>query len=269
VYDLVSDVQNENLRKVKVRTIDNRTSIEGLDIRNNLENIEEFYSVLAHCLDNRRQQETRMNKRSSRSHALFEITLKLEFVNKKRATKKLCLVDLAGSERFQKAQTIGVNFKEGCKINQSLMTLRRCFTILKNGNKDKLPFMDSMLTRVLLNYLNSYFSVVMLTNIRQNKEDRGETIKVLEYASGSLGLDLPKQTLSTAGLLTFLEDRVKEKVEKKVEEFGNMVKFAKASFKVDLIGLKYELLQDREQAKKKEDKLFREMESKLRSLMKL
>jgi hypothetical protein len=64
------------------------------------------YVVLFRGMQNRRVAATAMNRASSRSHAVFVLTLRSERTNKegqsKVTTSKFTLVDLAGSER-QKA----------------------------------------------------------------------------------------------------------------------------------------------------------------------
>ena len=79
-----------------------------------------------------------MNERSSRSHSIFRI--KIESTNRMEnddtmtmdeedeegvqvVVSQLNLVDLAGSERAAQTGAGGQRLKEGCNINQSLMTL--------------------------------------------------------------------------------------------------------------------------------------------------
>lgn len=72
---------------------------------------------------------TQMNERSSRSHAIFSITVECgdkgpDGADRLRAGK-LHLVDLAGSERQSKTGATGIRLKEATKINLSLSTLGR------------------------------------------------------------------------------------------------------------------------------------------------
>ena len=79
---------------------------------------------------------TNMNERSSRSHTIFRI--KIESTNRMEnddtmsmddeegeqvVVSQLNLVDLAGSERAAQTGAGGQRLREGCNINQSLMTL--------------------------------------------------------------------------------------------------------------------------------------------------
>lgn len=70
---------------------------------------------------------TSMNDRSSRSHAIFTVTIEtseLGIDNKDHIrVGKLNMVDLAGSERQSKTHAEGVRLEEAIKINLSLSTL--------------------------------------------------------------------------------------------------------------------------------------------------
>jgi len=71
---------------------------------------------------------TNMNEHSSRSHAIFMITIEMSetsTVDGKSQIRvgKLNLVDLAGSERQHKTGASGERLKEASKINLSLSAL--------------------------------------------------------------------------------------------------------------------------------------------------
>ena len=73
---------------------------------------------------------TKLNSASSRSHAVFTITLtevyndpELELTAEKVA--KIDLVDLAGSERATSTGNTGQRLREGALINKSLTVLGR------------------------------------------------------------------------------------------------------------------------------------------------
>ena len=92
--------------------------------------------------------QTSANANSSRSHAVFQIVLR---VNTKRRPLhgKFSLIDLAGNERG--ADTNSANRQtrmEGAEINKSLLALKECIRAL--GRKGAhLPFRASKLTQVL------------------------------------------------------------------------------------------------------------------------
>ncbi|XP_054729970.1 chromosome-associated kinesin KIF4-like [Anastrepha obliqua] len=75
---------------------------------------------------------TAMNEQSSRSHAIFTITVEATKKDEMSTvtTSKFHLVDLAGSERSKKTQATGDSFKEGVKINQRLLALGNVISAL-------------------------------------------------------------------------------------------------------------------------------------------
>ena len=75
-----------------------------------------------------KQQEAAMNAQSSRSHAVFALTVEMSMVNKEsgvRVTRysKVNLIDLAGSERQRDTLVTGARLKEASTINKSLSAL--------------------------------------------------------------------------------------------------------------------------------------------------
>lgn len=73
---------------------------------------------------NRTTGATNMNEHSSRSHAIFQISIEMAETEKKSVKMgKLNLVDLAGSERQSKTGATGDRLKEASKINKALSSL--------------------------------------------------------------------------------------------------------------------------------------------------
>jgi kinesin family protein 3/17 len=107
---------------------------------------------------NRSVASTNMNSVSSRSHAIFTITVECSMEHKVKEEEeegedneeegkkggggggrsfrvgKLNLVDLAGSERLSKTQATGERLKEATKINLSLSNLGNVISALVDGN---------------------------------------------------------------------------------------------------------------------------------------
>ena len=74
-----------------------------------------------------------MNEQSSRSHAVFILTV--EQTNPKFKKKGvLYLVDLAGSEKVKNTGAKGMRLDEAKKINMSLSTLGRVINKLTSGS---------------------------------------------------------------------------------------------------------------------------------------
>lgn len=69
---------------------------------------------------------TAMNNESSRSHAIFTITLEQTKNETDLIKSKFHLVDLAGSERQSKTKAEGIRLREGININLGLLALGMC-----------------------------------------------------------------------------------------------------------------------------------------------
>lgn len=85
---------------------------------------------------------TRMNEMSSRSHAIFIVTITSHESDGSIKYSKLKLVDLAGSERASMTGATGQRLEECKKINQSLMALGNVISSLSSQNSH-IPYRDS------------------------------------------------------------------------------------------------------------------------------
>nr|XP_044987857.1 kinesin-like protein KIF13B isoform X2 [Jaculus jaculus] len=135
---------------------------------------------------------TNMNEESSRSHAVFKITLTHTLFDVKSGTSgekvgKLSLVDLAGSERATKTGAAGDRLKEGSNINKSLTTLGLVISALadqgagKNKNKF-VPYRDSVLTWLLKDSLGGNSKTAMVATVSPAADNYDETLSTLRYA---------------------------------------------------------------------------------------
>ncbi|KAJ5697490.1 hypothetical protein N7488_011174 [Penicillium malachiteum] len=137
---------------------------------------------------------TKMNDTSSRSHAVFTITLKqihhdLSTDETTERTARIRLVDLAGSERAKSTEATGQRLREGSNINKSLTTLGRVIAALagdpkksRGGRKGKelVPYRDSILTWLLKDSLGGNSKTAMIACIAP--ADYEETLSTLRYA---------------------------------------------------------------------------------------
>jgi hypothetical protein len=151
---------------------------------------------------NRTTASTKMNDTSSRSHAVFTLTLKQiqhDIANDSTIERvaRMRLVDLAGSERANKTEATGQRLREGSNINQSLTTLGRVIAALadpkrqrairttgaQNSTKrraDVVPYRDSCLTWLLKDSLGGNSKTAMVACI--SPTDYDETLSTLRYA---------------------------------------------------------------------------------------
>lgn len=94
----------------------------------------DIYALLERGSSKRRTADTLLNKRSSRSHSVFTITvhIKEESMGDEELIKcgKLNLVDLAGSENILRSGSRDGRAREAGEINKSLLTLGRVINAL-------------------------------------------------------------------------------------------------------------------------------------------
>lgn len=130
---------------------------------------------------------TKMNLESSRSHAIFSITIESSETDDQGEQHvkmgKLQLVDLAGSERQSKTQSSGQRLKEATKINLSLSVLGNVISALVDGKSTHIPYRNSKLTRLLQDSLGGNSKTVMCASISPADSNYAETISTLRYAS--------------------------------------------------------------------------------------
>ncbi|CAF2143992.1 BnaAnng07930D [Brassica napus] len=157
---------------------------------------------MAACLDqgsiSRATGSTNMNNQSSRSHAIFTITVEqMRKINtdstdngslkEEYLCAKLHLVDLAGSERAKRTGSDGMRFKEGVHINKGLLALGNVISALGDEKKRKdgahVPYRDSKLTRLLQDSLGGNSRTVMIACISPADINAEETLNTLKYAN--------------------------------------------------------------------------------------
>jgi hypothetical protein len=130
-----------------------------------------------------------MNSSSSRSHAIFTVTLKQTKQNsegtKTNLGSRFHFVDLAGSERLKRTNAEGERKKEGIAINQGLLALGNVISALSDETRrgGHVPYRDSKLTRMLQDSLGGNSHTLMLACISPSDFYLQESINTLEYAS--------------------------------------------------------------------------------------
>jgi kinesin family protein 1 len=138
---------------------------------------------------------TNMNETSSRSHAVFTLTLtqKRHDVDTNMSGEKVAkisLVDLAGSERATSTGATGARLKEGAEINRSLSTLGRVIASLADISTGKkknaqVPYRDSVLTWLLKDSLGGNSLTAMIAAISPADINFEETLSTLRYADSA------------------------------------------------------------------------------------
>ncbi|KAI7854727.1 P-loop containing nucleoside triphosphate hydrolase protein, partial [Circinella umbellata] len=146
---------------------------------------------------NRATGSTDMNAKSSRSHAIFSVTLKQEkWVRNNNnhyddddgkwvvSNSKFHFVDLAGSERLKRTAAEGDRRKEGININAGLLALGNVISALSEPSKRSahIPYRDSKLTRLLQDSLGGNATTLMIACISPAEVNLIETVNTIKYA---------------------------------------------------------------------------------------
>ena len=184
VRDLLAKDQTKNL-ELKERP---DTGVYVKDLSTFVcKSISEIEHVMNVGNQNRSVGRTNMNEHSSRSHAIFIITVECSEQDASGESHirvgKLNLVDLAGSERQAKTGAVGERLKEATKINLSLSALGNVISALVDGKSIHVPYRDSKLTRLLQDSLGGNARTVMVANIGPANYNYDETITTLRYAN--------------------------------------------------------------------------------------
>ncbi|KAM0032689.1 putative plus-end-directed kinesin ATPase [Helianthus debilis subsp. tardiflorus] len=164
-----------------------------------VQTLKEMADCLEHGSLSRATGSTNMNNQSSRSHAIFTITVEQirkinsgdnnlnESMSDEYLCAKLHLVDLAGSERAKRTGSDGMRFKEGVHINKGLLALGNVISALGDEKKRKegahVPYRDSKLTRLLQDSLGGNSRTVMIACVSPADINAEETLNTLKYAN--------------------------------------------------------------------------------------
>mmetsp|Transcript_99380 Transcript_99380/g.207022 ORF Transcript_99380/g.207022 Transcript_99380/m.207022 type:complete len:700 (+) Transcript_99380:104-2203(+) len=131
---------------------------------------------------NRHQASTQMNRNSSRSHAIFVVTVTNTLDPSKQKFAQLYLVDLAGSERVDKTGVQGMRLEEAKKINLGLLALGQVIYALAQKRKH-IPHRDSKLTHLLRNCLGGNARTLVLLSVSPHASNGSETLSVLRFGN--------------------------------------------------------------------------------------
>lgn len=127
-----------------------------------------------------------MNSNSSRSHAIFTVTL-IQQLPESVINSKFHFVDLAGSERLKKTNAQGDRAREGISINSGLLALGNVISALgdekKKSKRSHVPYRNSKLTRLLQDSLGGNSQTLMLACVSPSDSNANETTSTLKYAN--------------------------------------------------------------------------------------
>eukprot|EP00759_Apiculatamorpha_spiralis_P056179 PhF_6_TR7972/c2_g1_i2/m.12143/K17914/KIF13; kinesin family member 13 len=200
LFDLLDDASAAPLA-IRQHPVDG-LYVQGLH-EETIESWSDMQKLLSSGAEKRHIAATKMNRESSRSHAVFVITVnqtrqqlkdpvsgKVEVTNRR---SKLNLVDLAGSERLKKSGAEGSTQVEAANINLSLSMLGKVIDELLDNQrtlakdpKAKTKFVsyrNSTLTRVLQESLGGNSRTVMVATVSPYAGNYEETKSTLLWAT--------------------------------------------------------------------------------------
>ncbi|CAF1319830.1 unnamed protein product [Adineta ricciae] len=189
------EIYNESIRDLLSKDQNKRLQLqehpkEGVHVHDLSSFITKNTQEIEHVMNtgnlNRSTGATNMNEHSSRSHAIFVITVESSEIGADGKAHirvgKLNLVDLAGSERQAKTGSTGDRFKEATNINLSLSVLGNVISALVDGNSH-VPYRDSKLTRLLQNSLGGNSKTIMIATLGPADYNYEESLTTLRYAN--------------------------------------------------------------------------------------
>ncbi|OTF84198.1 kinesin-like protein KIF18A-like protein [Euroglyphus maynei] len=195
IYDLLDPTSAQPLSVLenanKSMTVKNLSVHQPKDAQHLIE-------MLEYGNKNRKQHPTDANAESSRSHAVFQITLqRKDFSDDQEMSiqvSKMSLIDLAGSERASNAyKTYRSNslHREGGNINKSLLSLGNCIHALTSNKKNVyVPYRSSKLTLILRDSLGGNCQTLMIATVSPSANQYEETHNTLIYAERAQGIQL-------------------------------------------------------------------------------
>lgn len=181
ILDLLRPGKSE-AKPLEIREAGKNVFISGLS-HHAVTTMEQILELIQEGSRRRSQSETQANAKSSRSHAIFQISLKItNKITRTLQESKMSLIDLAGSERAAGVNRSRDRFKEGTNINKSLLALGNCINALAENKKAHVPYRDSKLTRILKDSLGGTAVTLMIAAISPSNASYETTHKTLLYA---------------------------------------------------------------------------------------
>ena len=201
---------------------DGKIYVKGLSVKEAKDETS-LLIMIEQGLNVRRTAETIMNKMSSRSHVILQITVRQMWKEKRknnltgeitqnihRLKGVLTIVDLAGSEALSRTGSEGLNQDEAKEINKSISALGRVIESLSrqsqyinmdglNEKKDKevqkrnnfgskkyVSYRDSKLTEILSECLGGNSKTYIVANVSHFAANCEETYSTLQFASRAM-----------------------------------------------------------------------------------
>eukprot|EP00536_Pseudo-nitzschia_multiseries_P012865 jgi/Psemu1/209776/e_gw1.512.1.1 len=181
--------------QVRIRTNANGEIVVNVE-QKHVNNVDEALELLVEGNTCRTVAATDMNSYSSRSHAVFRLTIESRSIQKQQPVgsqdheilrvSDFNLVDLAGSESVKTTNTTGNRKREGGTINKSLLALTTVIQSLSQPLKKRpqhINYRDSKLTRILQPHLSGNAELAILCCASPSVAFLEETRSTLKFAA--------------------------------------------------------------------------------------
>lgn len=149
----------------------------------------EIMGLLARGQKMRTTASTKMNRTSSRSHAVFIVIVERSTVSDdgkadEVTVGRLNLVDLAGSERVKSTGVEDATRMDEAKmINSSLTAFGKVILALTSAGNTHVPYRDSKLTRILQASLGGNCKTTLITAASSGSKSYAETLSTLKFSN--------------------------------------------------------------------------------------
>ena len=197
-FELYNETINDLLEPVN-KNLEIRENYAGVWIKGlsekNVNNPKEALEYLQLGDSMKKVGETKLNQESSRSHTVFRITIESKALDSTPSASsqisQLNLVDLAGSEAVSRTKAEGMRrwyafvlrYREGMKINKSLLALSNVIQRLSSGQAKFINYRDSKLTRMLQPALGGNSKTAIICTISKLKENYQEALNTILFGT--------------------------------------------------------------------------------------
>lgn len=222
--------------KIQIRTNANGEIVVNVE-QKTVSNVDEALELLIQGNACRAVAATDMNARSSRSHAVFRLTIESRVSDEHDPVESQCpralrvsdfnLVDLAGSESLKATNANGNRKREGATINKSLLALTTVIQSLSKPGKKRpqhINYRDSKLTRILQPHLSGNADMAILCCASPSMAFLEETRTTLKFAARAKLVQVKPQineVMDDSALIRKLQEelsQVRKQMEKMKEQ---------------------------------------------------
>jgi len=204
-----------------------RTNVHGNIVLNakqkKIDSADDALMILFQGNTRRTVAATDMNALSSRSHAVFRLSVQSHIVDEHQPMNletmnfsDFNLVDLAGSESLKATKATGARQREGATINKSLLALTTVINALSQPSKKKshhINYRDSKLTRILQPHLSGNAEVAILCCASRSKDFIEETRSTLKFALRAKQVQIKRkfnEVMDDSTIITNLQSQLHE-----------------------------------------------------------